>query len=244
MEYLEYIRDYWSLRAEGYSCSILEDLEKGEVEKYLSVINRYAGDEKPLDVLDIGTGPGFFPILMGKEGHNVTAVDYTDAMLEMARSNSERFGVSGTFLRMDAQDLDFPDESFDLILSRNLIWDLERPRKAYEEWLRVQRPGGRMIIFDGNFYLHLYDKDYAEIESKKDGTKSHPNLMGVDTNIIKEIARNLPLSKERRPQWDVNTLIELGAKAIHTDLTHGSSKLERDDGTLFLPHSFLICAEK
>jgi hypothetical protein len=68
--------------------------------------------------------------------------------------------------------------------------------------------------------------------------------MGVDTNIIKEIARNLPLSKERRPQWDVNTLIELGAKAIHTDLTHGSSKVERDDGTLFLPHSFLICAEK
>jgi ubiquinone/menaquinone biosynthesis C-methylase UbiE len=83
-------------------------------------------------------------------------------MLEMARSNSERFGVSGTFLRMDAQDLDFPDESFDLILSRNLIWDLERPRKAYEEWLRVLRPGGRMIIFDGNFYLHLYDKDFGD----------------------------------------------------------------------------------
>lgn len=244
MEYLEDIKDYWTLRAEGYSCSILEDLEKGKVERHLSVIKKYTGDGKPLDVLDIGTGPGFFPILMGREGHNVTAVDYTEAMLEMARSNSEKFGVNGTFLRMDAQDLDFPDESFDLILSRNLIWDLERPRKAYEEWLRVLRPGGRMIILDGNFYLHLHDKDYAEIESKKDGTRSHTNLMGVDTNIIKEIARNLPLSKERRPQWDVNTLIGLGAKAIHTELTHGSSKVEWDEGTVFLPYSFLICAEK
>ena len=101
-----------------------------------------------------------------------------------------------------------------------------------------------MIVFDGNFYLHLHDKNYAAIESKKDGTKSHTNLMGVDTNIIKEIARNLPLSKVRRPQWDVNTLIELGAKAIHVELTHDSSKEEMDEGTVSLPHSFLICAEK
>ena len=244
MNYLEDIKDYWTLRAEGYSRSILDDLKKGDLQRHLKVIKRYAGNEKPLDVLDIGTGPGFFPILMGREGHKVTAVDYTEAMLEMARSNSEMFNVNGTFIRMDAQNLNFSDESFDLILSRNLIWDLERPKKAYEEWLRVLRPGGRMIIFDGNFYLHLHDKDYAKIESMKDGIKSHTNLMGVDTNIIKEIARNLPLSKERRPQWDINTLIELGAKAIHTEINHGSSEVANDGREAFLPYSFMICAEK
>jgi SAM-dependent methyltransferase len=243
MEYLEDIKNYWTIRAEGYSRSVLEELEKEKVERHLSVIRRYAGDRKPLDILDIGCGPGFFPILMGKEGHNVTAVDYTETMLEMAKSNSEKFGINCTFMRMDAQGLDFEDGSFDLILSRNLIWDLEKPRKAYEEWLRVLKPGGKMIIFDGNYYLHLHDENYAKIESKKDVTKSHSNLMGVDTNIIKEIARNLPLSKEHRPQWDVNTLVELGAKAIHVE-THDSSKVETAKGMVSLPHSFLICAEK
>lgn len=244
MKYLEDIKDYWTLRAEGYSRSILDELEKGDAQKHLKIIKRYIGDEKPLDVLDIGTGPGCFPILMGIEGHNVTGVDYTEAMLEMARSNSKIFDVNGTFMRMDAQNLNFPDGSFDLILSRNLIWDLENPKKAYQEWLRVLRPGGRMIIFDGNYYLHLYDNEYAKMESGKDAAKSHSNLMGVDTNIIKEIARKLPLSKERRPQWDISTLIELGAKAIHAELTYGSSRAIGDCEKVSLPYSFMICAER
>lgn len=44
--------------------------------------------------------------------------------------------------------LPFKDGSFDLIVSRNVIWNLEYPEQALEEWERVLAPGGRMIYFE------------------------------------------------------------------------------------------------
>ena len=244
MNQMEEIKDYWTLRAEGYSCSVVESIESGGAEVHLKLIGRYADIGKRLDVLDIGTGPGFFAIIMAKKGHEVTAIDYTQAMLEMAKSNCGRYGVDCSFLRMDAQQLDFPDNSFDLILSRNLIWDLEDPRRAYKEWLRVLRPDGHMIVFDGNHYLYLNDKEYEMMESERPISSQHRNFMGVDTNIMKEIAKNLPLSKERRPQWDFNTLIELGAGSVQVDIERMSGASEISSGRSALPRSFIICARK
>ncbi len=244
MRHLEAIKDYWTMRVDGYSCSILDELGSGKASHWLDIINSYLTSTSSLEVLDIGTGPGFFPIIMGNEGHKVTAIDYTEAMLDMAKRNCEQFGISAHFCHMDAQRLSFPDDSFDLILSRNLVWDLERPRKAYREWLRVLRPGGRMIIFDGNHYLHLFDRDYA-IENQKRESGDHRYLKGVDTNIIKDIARDLPLSRERRPQWDINTLIELGARLVFADIRGMDSCRKVLNGEpISLPFSFIVVAEK
>ena len=55
-------------------------------------------------------------------------------------------------------------DSFDLIVSRNVIWNLEYPEEALAEWARVLAPGGRMVYFDANWYLYLYDE---ELRAKK-----------------------------------------------------------------------------
>jgi SAM-dependent methyltransferase len=238
---LESIGDYWSLRAANYSESVLEDLRSDGWKRWMAAIEAHR-PPGTLKVLDVGTGPGFFPIVMGREGHQVTAVDYSQAMLEAARDNCLRFGASASFLRMDAQRLEFPDGTFDLVLSRNLLWDLERPRQAYREWIRVLRPGGRLIVFDGNHYLHLYDREYRELERAKDRTRY---LAGVDTDIIRDIAFELPLSRERRPQWDVNTLTELGARLVLAD-TRGMEVHHRRVGSeeIAMPFSFVVVAER
>ncbi|MDD1772385.1 MAG: class I SAM-dependent methyltransferase [Methanomassiliicoccales archaeon] len=242
MERLEDIKEYWTMRAEGYSDSILDELRTDRHRRWLDLINRHI-DGRALKVLDIGTGPGFFPILLGKEGHDVTAVDYTEAMLDKARSNCQEFGVPARLMRMDAQSLDLPDDAFDLILSRNLIWDLERPRQAYREWLRVLRPGGTMIVFDGNYYLHLYDEQFTRVE--RDKNDGHRFIKGVDVNIMKDIAKGLPLSRERRPQWDVNTLIELGASSIELSMDGDRVEYRSDEGeTISLPFDFTLFVRK
>ena len=68
---------------------------------------------------------------------------------------------------------------------------------------------------------------------------------GVDASIMERIAENLPLSRERRPQWDVDNLIEMGAKNIVVD-TDGRDSYRIDVGgeTLYLPGSFFICVTK
>ena len=57
-------------------------------------------------------------------------------------------GVDIEVLQMDAQNLDFEDDTFDLIVTRNVTWVMEQPTKACSEWIRVLQPGGRMINFD------------------------------------------------------------------------------------------------
>ena len=49
---------------------------------------------------------------------------------------------------MDAQKLDFEDNTFDVVISRNLTWNLEHPDVAYREWVRVLKVGGRLLNFD------------------------------------------------------------------------------------------------
>lgn len=76
-------------------------------------------------------------------------------MLKKAR---ERANVMGAYIDAvlgDAQILPFADNTFDCVCSRNLVWNLEMPQTAYREWLRVLKPGGILLIFDGNHYRYL-----------------------------------------------------------------------------------------
>ena len=113
---LKEIEGYWTLRADGYSETILEQIEDGRYRHWLGIIEKHLPEGGSLRILDVGCGPGFFPIILGREGHDITAVDYTEAMLEQARANCERFGVDAEFRRMDAQHLDFEDDTFDVVI--------------------------------------------------------------------------------------------------------------------------------
>jgi ubiquinone/menaquinone biosynthesis C-methylase UbiE len=217
---LSEISSYWDRRAAGYSLTIHQQL-CGEVGAFF---RRALKDSAPagenLRCLDIGCGPGFFSILLAQEGHTVTAVDYSEGMLKEARANFEEMGVAAATQQGDAQNLPFPDESFDYIVSRNLVWNLEHPEKAYQEWLRLLRPGGRLFVSDGNHYLHYYDKDYLEAKQKEEAAGKRHDCHGVDPTPINEIARDLPLSRVHRPTWDIEQLFSLGLERIDVQVTH------------------------
>ncbi len=245
IEKLDSIMGYWTLRAEGYSQSINESLDNGDMKRWISRISRYVDLSKKLRILDIGTGPGFFPIILGKMGHSVTAIDCTEAMLDIAKENCKKYDVDAIFEKMDAQNLEFPENSFDLIISRNLVWNLEHPKKAYSEWLRVLDENGKILIFDGNHYLQLFDQSYADTVNKT-ASKNEDRYIGkVDTNIMLDIAKELPLSKERRPQWDVITFVEMGSNNVQVcsesdEMIH----FMENDEMKYIPLNFTICAIK
>ena len=149
-------RQYWTGRSAGYSKINRTELSTEQREKWKFCLKNEIMDHFPdraheeLYVLDIGTGPGFFAILLSEMGFCVTAVDLTPAMLDEARRNAGSLAEKIRFLEMNAEQLDFPDDSFDVIVSRNLTWNLPHPEKAYAEWSRVLRPGGLLLNFDAN----------------------------------------------------------------------------------------------
>ena len=251
---LEEIGDYWTQRSEGFSDHMLEHMEEDMKGLYVRRIKEYS-DTRKMKVLDIGTGPGLFPIILGKDGHDVTAIDYSDGMLEMARRNCLDAGVSPALLKMDAQHLGFEDETFDLIVSRKVLWNLPDPEGAYKEWLRVLKPEGRMILFDANWWLHFYDEEYKNMQEKRmeEFKKAHEGesvpepggdyphtYQGADPRILWNFAKDLPLSRCRRPSWDVQALTELGVRRISVDVDRSSIA----DGGKVLVDSFVITVVK
>ena len=122
---------------------------------------------------------------------------------------------------MDVQKLEFADESFDVVVSRNLTWDLEEPDRAYAEWMRVLRPGGILLNFDANWYAHLFDagkrEEYEADRRRAEERGVEDHYVCTDVAAMEEIARQIPLSPVKRPEWDIRTLKKIGARSIRTD---------------------------
>ena len=132
----EQILNYWGNRAEGYSEYNREELAGEKWPEWIREIKMHLPDREisEIQILDIGTGPGFFAILLAQEGYQVTAIDCTEEMLAEAQRNAGALADRIRWIQMDAQQLDFSDQSFDLVVSRNLTWVLEEPEEAYREW--------------------------------------------------------------------------------------------------------------
>lgn len=214
---------YWTQRAPSYSEVNREELATDQRAVWRRTIvrqieARYPG-RKPdaISVLEVGTGPGFFAILLAEAGYRVTAIDLTPSMLEEARRNAGALGRRIRFMEMNAQALGFRDGQFDVIISRNVTWNLPEPELAYAEWARVLRPGGLLLNFDANWYRYLFD-DAARAAYDRDRENSAEAGMD-DLNVgdgfdqMERIARRVPLSRAQRPEWDVKVLRNMGLVA-------------------------------
>lgn len=101
-------------------------------------------------VLDVATGSGVGAFMAAEEvGADglVTATDISERMVEATRAEAERRGVSNMALeRMDAEELTFPDDSFDAALCVLGLMFPADPQRAIEEMYRVLKPGGRIAV--------------------------------------------------------------------------------------------------
>ena len=218
---------YWSKRAPSYSEVNQVELQTAQRQVWRNAIEERIQAHFPhrapaeIRVLEVGTGPGFFAILLAEAGYQVTAIDYTAAMLVKARENAGPLAGRIHFAEMNAEALDFADGSFDVVLSRNLTWNLPHPEQAYREWNRVLQPAGLLLNFDANWYAYLFDpRERAAYEADRQRTAEaeiKDEYLGTDIDAMEEIARQAPLSAIRRPAWDVECLSRLGMRRILAD---------------------------
>ncbi len=146
----EDIRDYWSRRSKTFDLAFGHRIPPGpEFDAWADAIRARLGPE-PCRVLELACGTGEVTRLLLYLGHDVTALDFSEAMLAVARG--KHAGAKGLrFLLADAENPMEPDESYDAIVCRHLVWTLTTPERAFAEWFRMLKPGGMLLFFDGDW---------------------------------------------------------------------------------------------
>jgi phosphatidylethanolamine/phosphatidyl-N-methylethanolamine N-methyltransferase len=96
-------------------------------------------------ILEVGVGTG---ISLSGYRSNVVGVDISEPMLEKARRRVSQLGLRHVeaIEVMDAEKLDFPDNSFDVVVAQYVVTAVPNPEKALDEFARVVRPGGEIVI--------------------------------------------------------------------------------------------------
>ena len=222
------IENYWNTRAESFLVQREEELHSPQRRIWEEELLSHLQGRKGLKILDVGCGCGFFSLILAENGHDVTGIDLTGGMIAKGRKLAEKYGVSVDLKQMDGENPVFPDGTFDVVVSRNLTWTLPHPDRAYEQWIRVLKPGGILLN---------YDAEHAKyhLSSGLEGEEAHQMLSRRQMDEGLNIYTMLPVCTWRRPDWDVFRLKQLGCREVTADRQIGK-KLFSNDGQFCTPY--------
>ncbi len=230
MEIEQRVKDYWTQRSHDFGTVRKNELENEMGQRWLYEIERFLPEGGSLDILDVGTGTGFFAVLLAQQGHRVEGIDLTPAMLEEALTLAKQRNLDITFREMDAQNLAYPDDTFDVVISRNLTWTLPDPERAYASWFRVLKPGGVLLNFDADYAAHVRSHSVQNRKVAPDSPYGHVGM----TDALQQENDAITLSMDigqARPEWDGEVLTRVGFQSCQTDTQVGKRLLGELDLT-------------
>ena len=131
-EVKQQVAAHWNRRAAGFDSdfghSIRTEAERAAWDR---IVGLAVGGRAPLDALDVGCGTGFLSLELAGRGHRVTGVDFAPQMLaEARRKAASEQSLTVRFEEGDAEALQFSDASFDLVITRHVLWTLPHPEAA------------------------------------------------------------------------------------------------------------------
>ncbi|ACP22572.1 putative methyl-transferase, S-Adenosyl-L-methionine (plasmid) [Sinorhizobium fredii NGR234] len=191
------IKAYWSERAATFDLSPGHEIfSEEERSAWHRLFLRHLGRGDGRAALDLASGTGVISHLLDDLGFKVTGLDWAEPMLERARQKAKSRKRAISFRIGDAESTMEPDDRYDVIVNRHLVWTLVDPAAAFAEWLRVLKPGGTLLIVDGDFVNtgaleRLFSKFSAWGQSagifKPDAPMHSREMMETHRNILSRV---------------------------------------------------------
>jgi ubiquinone/menaquinone biosynthesis C-methylase UbiE len=154
--------------------------------------NRYIrtemGDLTGRKVLDLGCGAGEAAVFFATQGADAVASDLSDGMLHVALRLAERNGVRISVSKSPADEIDFPDNTFDMVYAANLLHHVDIDR-CLREIHRVLKPKGRLFSWDPlahNPAINVYRRMATEVRTEDE----HPLRM-QDLQLFHKYFKNV-----------------------------------------------------
>lgn len=230
MELTKRIENYWSKRSDDFCNLRMSELKSDKRQLWENLIISNIPDKEGLKILDVGTGTGFFSIILTSLGYEVVGIDLCNSMITNSNKTAKLLGYDINFKVMNAQELDFEDEVFDVVISRNLTWTLPDVEKAYKEWYRVLKSNGVLLNFDGDYGRVSFSKQVEELDSNH----AHAKIGQELTKECDDIKEELNISSVIRPQWDIEVLNKVGFGECNIDELV-SEKIYKEEDELYNP---------
>jgi len=185
---------HWGRRAAHFDAdfghSIRTEEERAAWDRVFALA---VGGRGGLTALDIGCGTGFLSLELAARGHHVTGIDFAPQMLALAKEKATSVGATIRFEEADAENLPFTPASFDLVITRHVLWTLPHPEAAIAEWIRVLRPGGRLAVIDGHSLVAPGEEQAASARRSAEYAPigdQLPFLMGKPRDEIETLFRD------------------------------------------------------
>jgi len=202
------IRDFWSERAATFDQSVGHEIfSEAERAGWHGLIRKHLGDGEGRAALDLASGTGVISHLMNDMGFKVTGVDWSEAMLEQARAKATKRGTDIRFIMRDAENTQEPRGSYDVITNRHLVWTLVDAPAAFREWFELLKPGGKLLIVDGNMGRKSW---VTRLRLAFGGKTGHGNLAPGMSERLQRIREQVHFSGDMPAESVVAALVATG----------------------------------
>jgi len=254
----EEIKDYWGQRAATFDSQPGHEIFSEEERlAWHRLFKKHLGSGDGRQVLDLASGTGVISHLLDDLNFEVTGMDWAEPMLAKARDKARARKRSIRFLLGDAERTLEPSDRYDALTCRHLVWTLVDPASAFAEWHRILKPGGRLLIVDGDF---VNPGLAARFLAHVSGLLSRAGLMnsaGADAKSAdmmsthRSILSRVHFSGGARAEAVVDLLRQAGFGKIAVDTGLGAiHRAQRRHLPFFkgleraTQHRYAICAEK
>ncbi len=218
---LEEIREYWNAHIHDLELAkhpvgtigFFQDLDEYRFDKlrYLPKVVNFNG-YKDRKVLEVGCGVGIDLVRFARGGAIVTGVDLAEKSIELAKQNFQLHGLEGQLRLGNGENLDFPDNSFDVVYAHGVIQYTANAQKMVNELQRVVKPGGEIIVmvYNRKSWLNLMSVTLGVGLEHEDAPVLKKITIRELRNLLQGFAK-VTIMPERFP---VKSRLHKGAKAL------------------------------
>ncbi|KUE73054.1 hypothetical protein AUQ37_04125 [Candidatus Methanomethylophilus sp. 1R26] len=242
------IIQYWDSHAHAYG--MIAQIRMNMPNKLKQIFEQIAPGNRSLRVADMGSGIGYSAVTLAEMGHDVTAVDLGRRITDEAENIAESKGVKIRFVISNLYHTGLKKGSFDIVSAVDTLCLLDDPGKAVTEWVSLLRPGGRLVIVDGNYFItkiEEYNKRRAYFKMKY-GKSEHERDLGngsIDYPALEGLCRDLYASRVRRPGWELWFLQGLGMNEIEIETLDEETFYDiSKNGKMLFPVKYALSARK
>jgi len=146
------VTELWNTEASVFDDEPHHSLEGDEIRSAWWDVMEAVLPGPPSVVADLGCGTGSMTVLLAQRGCDVIGLDVSPRMLDRARAKAQRYVVPARFLAGDAAAPGLRASSFDVVLTRHVLWALPDPTAVLARWFDLLAPGGRLVLVEGRWH--------------------------------------------------------------------------------------------